>query len=156
MIAKGFSLLLAAGLLVAALPAHAVYRCEVDGKIVYGDAPCPGGQPVKIEAAPEIDEARRRAEREKKQLEEIERNAAREAKAKRKEQRRAERVQAAQERRCEKLEKRVEWAQEEARRATGKTVDKARRKAERVETQYETECSEVVAKRGQLTGVSTR
>ena len=41
-----YSLWMTLLLLVLAAPAHAAYRCEENGRVVYSDMPCPGGRPV--------------------------------------------------------------------------------------------------------------
>ena len=149
--------LLAAGvLLLQASPALAVYRCDIEGRTVYRDMPCPDGTETRItiETAPAADDARQRAALEKEQLARLEKEAAKQAEAQRKARRREEREQEALRRRCEKLEMRAKWAADDARNNARYTAQ-AQRKAERAMEQYESECAKRV-KRDSLIGVSAK
>lgn len=148
--------LLATLLLAASLPALAAYRCVADGKVSYSDTACPGGQEINIQDAPTSVEAVRRAAQEKKQLAEIERAANRRAKAEEKERRRLARAEAAQQRRCEKLELRKKWAEQDAAEAKGAALKKSQRKASRAGEQYRTECAVSESMRNGMRGASPR
>ena len=142
-------------LLLLALPAHAIYRCEIDGHTIYSDAPCPGGRPVDIKLGPPSEDARERATREKEELAQIEKKASRQAQVDAKVQRRRERENAALQKRCEKLASRATWAAEDARRTSDRSAEKATRKAERAAEQYRAECADLNRRTG-LIGISSR
>jgi len=149
-------LLAGAALLLQTAPAAAVYRCDIEGRIVYRDLPCPAGVQTRItiETAPAAQDARQRAALEREQLERIEKDAASRAEAQRKARRRAAREQEALRRRCEKLEMRAKWAADDARTNTRHSAQ-AQRKAERAMEQYKSECADR-AKRDSLIGVSAK
>lgn len=142
--------LLGAALLAVCLPAAAVYRCEVNGRTLYGDAPCEGGTVLPPLPAAATEEAKERAAKEKKTLAEIERATEKEEGAARKRQQRQARADTSVRKRCDKLAARAAWAMEEARKAGGKNAGNARRRAEQASTQHKSECAELEKQREAL------
>jgi hypothetical protein len=135
-------------------PAFAqVYKCQVDGKVEYGDRPCAVGETVALNVphvsantAGASEPARREREAllqlEKMRLaremrEERERDIAlREQRAHAREQRTLE----AQRRKCARMRLHQKWADEDRRRLTGKSAETARVKARRDAEMMAVEC----------------
>jgi len=125
--------------------AQDIHKCIVEGKVSYGDTPCPAtatsASTVARPAAPRVDPAAAaslvRARKEAAALEKTrvardEREAKLDA--------RAAQVAATHERKCGKLRLNRQWADDDARRATAATVDAARLKARRAAELLALEC----------------
>jgi hypothetical protein len=132
--------------LLACLPAWAIYKCEVDGKIAYSEAPCQGGKETRI-AAPEpepadVRSAHKQAVRQKQEADRLTQarhdREARDAKL----QKRSAGDAAAHEKKCRKL------ALHKARTAndtTGRTrldIEAVNQRAKQAAQKYEAECGQ--------------
>jgi hypothetical protein len=132
--------------------AQAVYKCNVDGKVAYGDRPCASGNSVALSvAAPpqeEVARAHEAAQRDRQALMQIETLREREDHQRMRDQRQAQREQAyiqraaaEQRRKCDKLRLRQKWTEEDiARTTSGPSRDAARRNARRQAEELATEC----------------
>lgn len=147
---SGLRALTTALLLSVAAPAFAIYKCDTNGKVMYSEAPCPGGKVLDIDTAPPADasKADKQAARERRATLRMEKRETlrmenerrkREAREER-EQRRAAKAHAAKQKKCATLVRRQRWAEEDAASATGRSADKARRKARRAAEVVEDEC----------------
>lgn len=124
-------------------PALAVYKCEIDGKVVYRDSPCAGGKELDIDAAPAKNgsvSTQEQLARDKAKAARLEserhRREAREAR----EQNLAARRAAARQKKCDSLALRTKWAEDDAIKASGKAAERARIKARHAAEKYELEC----------------
>ncbi|MPQ57411.1 DUF4124 domain-containing protein [Duganella sp. FT27W] len=126
--------------------AQDIHKCVIDGKVSYGDTPCPAtatsASTLARPAAPRVDPAAAaslaRARKEAAALEKT-RVAREEREAKL--DARAAQVAATHERKCGKLRLNRQWADDDARRATAATVDAARLKARRAAELLALECN---------------
>jgi len=121
-----------------------VYKCNVGGKVAYGDRPCASGETIelKVPAAPSNApaEARDAGRRSRVALQENEnRRRASEERAER-ELARERRAAAAQRRKCDRLRLQRKWADEDLARATGAAAEAARIKARRQAEALAVEC----------------
>ena len=138
---------IAALLCATALSSHAqdIHKCTIDGKISYGDRPCPAtatavsvltapaAPPPDARAAGSLARARKEAQaREKARL-------AREDKQDRADTKAAQ-AAGVQRRKCDKLRLNRQWADDDVRRATAATIDTARIKAQRAADSLAVEC----------------
>ncbi|MDB5840786.1 MAG: hypothetical protein JWQ23_2738 [Herminiimonas sp.] len=144
-------LLLLSLLVFSTSPARAIYKCESGGSITYSDEPCREGRtlgftaPTRVapRAADEAD-ARRRAERDKSRLEQIEtrresERLAAEEKHAMAEQRGA-RAKAIKKHKCEALAQQRQWGDEDAAKAPAGSMEKAQRIARRNAEKYAAVC----------------
>jgi len=126
--------------------AQDIHKCVIDGKVSYGDTPCPAtatsASTLARPAAPRVDPAaaaslagarKEAAALEKTRVAREEREAKLDA--------RAAQVAATHERKCGKLRLNRQWADDDARRATAATVDAARLKARRAAELLALECA---------------
>jgi hypothetical protein len=124
-------------------PALAIYKCESASKVTYSDVPCPGGQPIDVEdrvAPAQAAQARKRVAEDRKLLKQAESEKRKSDLKEEREQRRTAKVHAAQQKHCDAMARRQQWANDDARTATAKSAAKAKRKAHRLAEQYEQEC----------------
>lgn len=138
---------IAALLCATTLGSHAqdIHKCTIDGKISYGDRPCPAtatAASVLTAPAPPPPDPRAagslaRARKEAQALEKA--RLAREDKQDRAD---AKAAQAAgvQRRKCDKLRLNRQWADDDVRRATAASIDTARLKAQRAADSLAVEC----------------
>lgn len=120
-----------------------VYKCTVDGKVTYGQAPCERGSetvlavPDTPAATPEPARELERMRRAGAQLEKerVARDAARE-----RIDARADRAAATRRQRCDKLRLQARWMEEDARRAPPQAQEAARLKARRAADRAALEC----------------
>lgn len=127
-------------LLAACAPAFAIYKCESDGKTVYGDTPCPGGRTLDAAPAADAAPATREAARQKEEAARLERaRHQREAQEERAQQKQA-RTAAAQRKKCASLALRRQWAEEDAAKANPKAAPKAQQTARRAAEKHQLEC----------------
>jgi len=133
-------------LLLAALslPASAqVYKCSVDGKVTYTQAPCergdetvlqvPGAPAVAGGSAGELERMRRASAQ--LQKERVARDTAQE-----RADARADRTAATRKQRCDKLRQQAKWADDDVRRAQPQAQEAARLKARRAADRAALEC----------------
>jgi hypothetical protein len=130
-----------------------VYKCQVEGKVEYGDRPCPTGESVTLKVprvaanTAGVSEPPRREREALLQLEKM--RLAREMREERerdialREQRahaREQRTLEAQRRKCAKMRLHQKWADEDRSRLTGKSAETARTKARRDAEMMAVEC----------------
>jgi hypothetical protein len=127
-----------------AAQAQSVYKCTLDGKISYGDTPCPAGAASSpMHAAPATPAgATASADLLRMQTESAALRKARQKTEEREalEAERAARRAAAQRKRCAKLALTKRWADEDARGASPANLDKARLRAKRAGESLAVEC----------------
>jgi type IV secretory pathway VirB10-like protein len=127
-----------------AAPALAIYKCDSQGKVSYGDEPCPGGQALNIGGTPPANAdtavAEKRTAQEKTRVKRLENERHKREAQDEKELQRAAHAAAAKQKKCALLARRQKWANEDAAAATGKSSAKARLKARRVAEQFDTDC----------------
>lgn len=139
-------LLIAVVLWATAMVAYAqgVYKCTVDGKVSYSDAPCPAGaRAVTLDAppAPKADPAAARdLKRQQKQAGALEKARLKQQERDERESARAAQAAAVQRKKCDKLKLTKRWADEDARRATGQATEAARLRAHRAGEAMALEC----------------
>jgi hypothetical protein len=134
--------LLSALLVSLSMPAFAIYKCEVDGKIAYSDAPCAGGQTIDVgnTASGNAAQSRHELVQQKAELKRLESARHKQENQQAKLRRTAARTDAAKQKKCASLARRKKWADEDAAMAAGKPAEKARRKARRAQEAYQDEC----------------
>jgi hypothetical protein len=127
-----------------AAPALAIYKCESNGRISYGEAPCPGGKTVDIggtaAAGDNAGMAEKQTAQEKTRLKRLENERHKREAREEKELQRAAHAAAAKKKRCSLLTQRKQWAEADAAAATGKSSEKAKLKARRVAEQIDMDC----------------
>ncbi len=129
-------------------PALAVYKCESNGKITYGDEPCRLGKLIELDTSSagieplpqDTARAKKEAARQKKELARIENERQQREELEEKEQQKLARAKAATRKKCSALALQTKWAQEDAVAASGKSADKVRRNARRKAEKFEMEC----------------
>lgn len=129
-------------LIVAAL-AGAVYKCTVDGKVTYSDAPCATGASVVLEtpAAPPADPAAGAALRnQQKQADTLQKARLKREERDERDAARAAKDAAVQRKKCDQLKLKKRWADEDARRASGSATEAARLRAHRAGEAMALEC----------------
>ena len=131
----------------AALAAQAqtVHKCTVDGKISYSDQPCPAGAAAQavldVQAAPAADpDAIKAVRQQKKQADTLEKSRLKRQEKDDREDAKASQAAAVQRKKCGKLKLNKQWADEDARRATGAAAEPARLKAKRAGEAMALEC----------------
>lgn len=130
-------------LFLCCLPAHAIYKCRIDGTLTYTDRPC-AKEPLPLQSAPtsqtgglssadslrhertEIARLQRLREQRERQDQQIRDLAARGA--------------AARERKCKSLALQLRWREEDLRDATLQEERKARVRARRAAEKLAQEC----------------
>jgi hypothetical protein len=129
--------------LCGAATAQPVYKCNVDGKLAYGDRPCESGVTVELAVpaapagAPAAAQQLARAKAASLALEKV--RLTRELREER-EQARLARAAAALRQKCDRLRLRHKWANEDLARIDGPRLDVARLKARRQAEALAVEC----------------
>ena len=126
--------------------AQDIHKCIVDGKVSYGDTPCPAtatsASTLARPAAPRVDPAAAASlARARKEAAALEKTRVARDEREAKLDARAAQVAATHERKCGKLRLNRQWADDDARRATAATVDAARLKARRAAELLALECA---------------
>ncbi|KQN65241.1 hypothetical protein ASF04_20255 [Duganella sp. Leaf61] len=126
--------------------AQDIHKCIVDGKVSYGDTPCPAtatsASTLARPAAPQVDPAAAASlARARKEAAALEKTRVARDEHEAKLDARAAQVAATHERKCGKLRLNRQWADDDARRATAATVDAARLKARRAAELLALECA---------------
>ena len=126
--------------------AQDIHKCVIDGKVSYGDAPCPAtatsASTLARPAAPQVDPAAAASlARARKEAAALEKTRVARDEREAKLDARAAQVAATHERKCGKLRLNRQWADDDARRATAATVDAARLKARRAAELLALECA---------------
>lgn len=135
--------LLLALLMSCSAPALALYKCEADGKISYSDLPCAKGRTLDaLEASAPAgpSDSQQRLAADKAEAFRLEQARHKREDKEELEQRRASRAAAKHRKNCQALALTQRWAQEDARLAAGKSVEKTRTKARRSTEKYELSC----------------
>lgn len=129
--------------------AQDIHKCIVDGKVSYGDTPCPAAatwaSTLAIPVAPRAEPAATAAAaaslaRASKEAAALEKTRVARDEREAKLNARAAQVAATHERKCGKLRLNRQWADDDARRATAAAVDAARLKARRAAELLALEC----------------
>lgn len=123
--------------------AGTIYKCNVGGKIAYGDQPCAGGSGTElaIQAAPPVDPAAaEKLASDKLRLLAVEKTRAADDLREERERQRAARVYQAQKQKCDRLRLKQKWVEEDLGRARGDAVAAARQKAQRQAQALAVEC----------------
>ena len=120
----------------------AVYRCNTDGKVSYSDIACPGGKELDINTSDTGNApiTRKQLANDKKALQRDESKQDKLDAAEGRARQRAVRQRNAADKKCEALERKQRWANEDQNVASPKAVEKARRKASRAVERYQAEC----------------
>lgn len=126
--------------------AQDIHKCVIDGKVSYGDTPCPAtatsASTLARPAAPRVDPAAAASlARARKEAAALEKTRVARDEREAKLDARAAQVAATHERKCGKLRLNRQWADDDARRATAATVDAARLKARRAAELLALECA---------------
>lgn len=127
-----------------AVTAHAqVYKCTVDGKVTYSQAPCERGSETVL-AVPDAPAASpgsaRELERVRRAGAQLEKERMARETAQEHSDARADRAAASRRQRCDKLRLQAKWAEEDARRAQPQAQETARLKARRAADRVAVEC----------------
>ncbi|GGZ10334.1 DUF4124 domain-containing protein [Pseudoduganella plicata] len=136
-----------AALLLAgcAVTAHAqVYKCTVDGKVTYSQAPCERGNEtvLTVPGAPAATrDDPRELERMRRAGAQLEKERVARAAAQERIDARADRAAATRRQRCDKLRLQARWMDEDARRAQPQAQEAARLKARRAADRAALECA---------------
>jgi len=120
-----------------------MYKCEIDGKTVYKDYPCPGGKEMKVFAGPTSSDqasARERSKKEKSIEQKLAQQKLKHADKEEKERQRAAKKSEAKDKKCAKLQQRATWAEQDAAKAAGKKAEKSQTKSRRTTEKYVLEC----------------
>lgn len=139
--------LLASLLIAISLPALAIYKCEVNEKIIYSDARCANGKSVDLgEQAPQstaadITKANEQNAQEKNKLKQLETARHKREAEEEKQQHKIANATASKKKKCASLELKKKWSHEEMANATGKKRENAQRKARRLDEKFALECS---------------
>jgi hypothetical protein len=132
--------------LVYSASAFAIYKCEVQGRIIYSDEKCVDGKTTAIEtanttvSAAALNEAAERSRREKDALRHLQSSRHKEEAAEEKARQKKLRASEALHKKCQTMAMKLKWSEEDAADATGKSAEKARRTALRHREKYRAEC----------------
>jgi hypothetical protein len=129
-------------LVFSSAPALALYKCKSGDKITYSDESCANGQTLDINTAPFGDsaQARQQAAEQERKLKRLENERRKQEAQEEKERQRAAHAIAAKQKRCNTLERRKKWADEDLAKATGRSSDRAKIKLRRIAEQFDDEC----------------
>ncbi len=128
-----------------AAQAQTVHKCTLDGKVSYSDQPCPAGAGaaavLDVPSAPAADpDAIKAVRQQKKQADSLEKSRLKRQEKDEREDAKAAQAAAVQRKKCGKLKLNKQWADEDARHATGAAVEAARLKARRAGEAMALEC----------------
>lgn len=133
--------LMACAALCVSGQALAVYKCEENGRVTYGDQPCDGGRAVTLPStAPDASSTRRQAERDASTLKSLESERHKREAVEERELRSSSRQSAARHKRCAAHAAKQKRANQEVAATSGLANEKARQKARRVTEDYEAAC----------------
>ena len=121
-------------------PALAVYKCESDGKVTYGDVPCPDGKVLDITTPATSDASGRQLAQEKKALAQMEKERHKREAVEERERKSANRADAAKRKQCGALARRQARADALVRTSVGKANERAKLEARQVAEDYEAAC----------------
>ena len=131
-------------LLAYCIPAHAAYKCKIDGSLTYTDRPC-GSESLTLQASPAsrsavAEDSPDSLHRERAEIARLQR--LREQRERQDQQIRdlAARGAAARDRKCKSLSLQLRWREEDVRDATLKEEHKARVRARRAKEKLVQEC----------------
>lgn len=126
--------------------AHAVYKCEVQGKILYSDGPCADGKVTAIDTTSSqvsetlANEGAQRSRHERDTLKHLQSSRQKDEAAEDKARQKRVRAQEALQKKCRSLAMKLKWSEEDVAEASGKSAEKARRTAQRHREKYHAEC----------------
>lgn len=124
--------------------AQTVYKCTADGKVSYGDTPCPAhasAATLDAPVAPGADPAAAALlRRQQKQADALTQARIKREQHDDREAAHAAQAAAVQRKKCDKLKLNQRWADEDARRATGQAAEAARLRARRAGDATALEC----------------
>jgi hypothetical protein len=122
--------------------AQTVYKCSEQGKLSYGDQPCPDGHSVvlAVPSAPPSAAALEQLQRERTLLRQLEDQRARQELAEQRARQHAWRALAERRRRCDRLRLERKWADEDAASSAGTRAQAARLRARRRAEALAVEC----------------
>ena len=126
-----------------AAQAQTVHKCTLDGKVSYSDQPCPAGAAAVLDvpSAPAADpDAIKAVRQQKKQADTLEKSRLKRQEKDDREDAKAAQAAAVQRKKCGKLKLNKQWADEDARSATGAAANAARLKARRAGEAMALEC----------------
>lgn len=123
-----------------ASPAWAVFKCDIDGRIVYTDTQCDGGKVIAVPAPVDTALANQAGEKEKRKLKTLERTRHKREAADERALKKASTASAARHKKCAAHALRQKHANDDVSRTTGIANEKARRKAQRITEAYEADC----------------
>jgi hypothetical protein len=137
-------LLIISAFISLAAPAHAIYKCESNGRTTYSDETC-ASKAVKLEvhsgsAPADAEHARRTAAREKAELRRIEGEREKREAREEKERQKLARAETVKRKKCAALALQKKWGEEDAAAASGKSAERAKRNAQRKAEKFEMEC----------------
>jgi Skp family chaperone for outer membrane proteins len=125
-------------MLAISSPAFAIYKCEADGKTIYTEAPCLEGKSTdlsdKIKNDPtayDAAQARRKAEQEKREATQLDREHKLREQLDEKARQQADRALAAKRQKCERLAQREDLPLLDPKTASGNSGDGAERDSQR-------------------------
>ncbi|MDQ9170255.1 hypothetical protein Q8A64_07480 [Oxalobacteraceae bacterium R-40] len=125
----------------------AIYKCEENGKVIYSDEKCSSGKLKSIDTTngkiseSALNEATARNKREKETLQQLKKTRQRDEALEEKSRQKRMRTNEALRKKCQALELKKKWSEEDAVAATGKSAEKSKRTAMRNKEKYEAECS---------------
>lgn len=124
----------------------AIYKCEENGKTIYSDERCANGRATQIDTTNSrisdsaADEALARGRREKDVVKRLEENRRKEEVLEEKARQKRIRADEALRKKCQTMALKVQWSEEDAAAATGKSAEKSKKTARRNREKYEMEC----------------
>ncbi len=120
--------------------ALAIYRCEIDRRIIYTDLPCAGSQlKVDASAAPARDDSDKLS-RERAELAKLQQLREQRERQDRQIRDLAARGAAAREKKCRSLALQLKWREEDLRETTLDKAVSARKRLRRAQEKYAAEC----------------
>ena len=138
------NILLPLMLLVFSTHAHAINKCEFNGKVTYSEQPCLEGKSTEIaEPPPPTDPvgAKKIAATEKKEANRLHNERLKSEAKVDKEREKIQRSALAKKKKCASLEQRRKWAEEDVSKAEWQAKEKKKLIARRAGEKYALECS---------------
>ena len=122
--------------------AQTIYKCNVGGKVSYGEQPCADGKAttLAVPPAPDAGAAMAQLKQDQARLAALQKERAARATREEKERERADRAAASVRLKCARLRLQAKWADEDAARAGKATVAAARLKARRQAESLAVQC----------------
>jgi hypothetical protein len=123
----------------------AIYRCEKDGVVSYGEIPCTDGVQKIFKPGMPVDSSRQQMHQQQTQAEKSRLQALRQQRLKQEARLEKEKLARAvkahkQQQKCEGLRQKLRWAREDARRVTLKNLEASRLQVRRIAEKITLEC----------------